>query len=47
MQEEITIERMLIVALLFCMGLRYVRIAWNGRSVVLEGEKPSLDEKDE
>lgn len=46
MAEIFTTERMLILLLFFCMGARYLEFRVNGRSIVLRGEKPKPDGKD-
>ncbi len=44
MASLLTTENFLILALMFCMGAKYLGISVNGRSIVFRGEKPDNDE---
>lgn len=47
MGDLMTTEILLGALLAFCMGAKLIKLRWNGRSVSVEGEKPSSEEKDE
>ncbi len=38
LNDLLTTERLLILALLFCMGARYIRASMNGHSVEVSGD---------
>jgi len=45
MDDLLTVERMLILALLFCMGARFISARINGHEVEIRGEEKPPEEQ--